>query len=93
MGDDVLYVMAKYDNICNYIHLPVQSGNSELLKKMNRTYTREWYMNRIAAIKRILPEASISSDMIAGFCGETEEQHKDTLSLMKEVKYCFSYMF
>jgi len=93
MGDDVLYVMAKYKNICDYIHLPVQSGNTELLKKMNRTYTREWYMNRIDAIKRILPEASISSDMISGFCSETEEQHEDTLSLMREVKYCFSYMF
>lgn len=93
MGDDVLYIMAKYKNICDYIHLPVQSGNSNLLKKMNRTYTREWYVNRIESIKRILPEASISSDMIAGFCGETEEQHQDTLSLMREVKYCFSYMF
>lgn len=93
MGDDVLYVMANYKNICDYIHLPVQSGNSELLKKMNRSYTREWYMNRIEAIWRILPEASISSDMIAGFCSETEEQHEETLSLMRKVNYSFSYMY
>lgn len=93
MLDDVLHVMAKYDNICKYIHLPVQSGNSELLKKMNRTYTREWYLNRIEAIHRIIPNCSVSSDMIAGFCGETEAQHRETLSLMEEVKYDFSYMF
>ena len=93
MLDDVLHIMAKYDNICDYIHLPVQSGNDELLKKMNRSYTREWYLNRIAAIKRIIPAATISSDFIAGFCGETEEQHQDTLSLIKEVGYYFSYMF
>jgi len=93
MTDDVLEVMAKHHNICKYIHLPVQSGNSEVLKRMNRGYSREWYLERIAAIKRIVPEAFISTDIITGFCGETEEQHQDTISLMKEVGYEFSYMF
>jgi len=93
MTDDVLEVMAKYKNICKYIHLPVQSGNSDVLKRMNRGYTREWYLNRIDAIKRIVPDAFISTDIITGFCGETEEEHQDTLSLMKEVGYEFSYMF
>ncbi len=93
MTDDVLETMAKYHNICNYIHLPVQSGNTEMLKKMNRGYTRDWYMDRISAIKRILPEAAISTDIITGFCGETEEQHQDTISLMEEVQFAFSYMF
>lgn len=93
MTDDVLEVMAKYDNICNYIHLPVQSGNTEMLKRMNRGYSREWYMDRIAAIKRIVPNCGISTDTISGFCGETEEEHQDTLSLMGEVKYDFAYMY
>ncbi|MEQ8625697.1 MAG: tRNA (N6-isopentenyl adenosine(37)-C2)-methylthiotransferase MiaB [Vicingaceae bacterium] len=93
MTDDVLHVMAKYDNICNYIHLPFQSGNSRILEMMNRGYTREWYMNRINAIKRIIPDCSISADIISGFCTETEEEHKETLSLMEEVKYHFAYMF
>ena len=93
MTDDVLEVMAKYKNICKYIHLPVQSGNSDDLKRMNRGYTREWYMEKIAAIKRIVPEAFISTDIITGFCGETEAEHQDTLSLMREVGYEFSYMF
>lgn len=93
MTDEVLETIAKYDNICNYIHLPVQSGNTEVLKKMNRGYTREWYLNRIDAIKRIVPEAAISTDIITGFCGETEEQHKDTLSLIEEVKFDFAYMY
>ena len=93
MTDDVLHVMAKYDNICKYIHLPVQSGSSEILKKMNRGYTREWYLERIAAIRRILPTAAISTDIITGFCGETEEQHQETISLMAEVKYDLAYMF
>jgi tRNA-2-methylthio-N6-dimethylallyladenosine synthase len=92
--DEVLYTMAKYENICKYIHLPVQSGNTRVLEMMNRTYTREWYLDRVAAIRRILGEdCGISSDMIAGFCTETEEEHQDTLSLMKIVKYDFSYMF
>ena len=93
MTDDVLEVMAKHDNICNYIHLPVQSGNTEMLKRMNRGYSREWYMDRIAAIKRIVPNCGISTDTISGFCGETEEEHQDTLSLMGEVKYDFAYMY
>lgn len=93
MTDDVLHVMAKYENICKYIHLPVQSGSSEVLEKMNRGYTREWYLDRIAAIRRIMPDAAISADVISGFCGETEEQHQETLSLMEAVQYDFSYMF
>lgn len=93
MTDDVLEIMAKYDNICNYIHLPVQSGNTEMLKRMNRGYSREWYMDRIAAIKRIVPNCGISTDTISGFCGETEEEHQDTLSLMREVQYDFAYMY
>lgn len=92
--DEVLHTMAKYDNICKYIHLPVQSGNSRILDLMNRTYDRAWYINRVDAIRRILgTECGISSDMIAGFCTETEEEHKDTLSLMDYVKYDFGYMF
>ncbi|HLT07139.1 MAG TPA: tRNA (N6-isopentenyl adenosine(37)-C2)-methylthiotransferase MiaB [Cyclobacteriaceae bacterium] len=92
--DDVLYTMKKYENICKYIHLPVQSGNSRILELMNRTYDREWYLERVAKIREILGEAcGISSDMIAGFCTETEEEHKDTLSLMDIVQYDFSYMF
>ena len=93
MTDDVLHAMAKHENICKYIHLPVQSGNSEVLKKMNRGYTREWYLNRIEAIHRIMPDCAISTDIISGFCGETEEQHKETLSLMDEVAYDYAYMF
>lgn len=92
--DEVLHTMNKYDNICNYIHLPAQSGNSRVLELMNRTYTREWYMERVDAIRRIIGEdCGISSDMIAGFCTETEEEHKETLTLMDYVKYDFSYMF
>lgn len=92
--DEVLYTMKKYDNICKYIHLPVQSGNSRVLELMNRTYDREWYLNRVQAIRDILgEECGISSDMIAGFCTETEEEHQDTLTLMDLVKYDFSYMF
>lgn len=93
MTDDVLEVMAKYENICNYIHLPVQSGDTEVLARMNRAYTREWYLDRIAAIRRIVPDCAISTDIISGFCGETEEEHKNTVSLMKEVKYHYAYMF
>lgn len=93
MTDDVLHAMAKYENICNYIHLPIQSGNSRILELMNRTYSREWYMNRIAAIKMIVPDCGISTDIISGFCSETEEEHTDTLSLMEHVQYDMSYMF
>jgi len=92
--DEVLHTMKKYDNICKYIHLPVQSGNSRVLEMMNRTYTREWYLDRVRAIREILgEECGISSDMIAGFCTETEAEHQDTLTLMDLVKYDFSYMF
>lgn len=93
MTDDVLHMMAKYENICKYIHLPVQSGSSEVLEKMNRGYSREWYLDRVAAIRRIMPDAAISADIITGFCGETEEQHQETLSLMESVQYEFAYMF
>lgn len=92
--DDVLYTMKKYDNICKYIHLPAQSGNSRILELMNRTYDREWYMKKIDSIREILGEdCGISSDMITGFCTENDEEHQDTLSLMEYVKYDFSYMF
>ena len=92
--DEVLHTMKKYDNICKYIHLPVQSGNSRVLELMNRTYDRDWYLNRINAIREILgEECGISSDMITGFCTETEEEHQDTLSLMDLVEFDFSYMF
>jgi tRNA-2-methylthio-N6-dimethylallyladenosine synthase len=93
MTNDVIETMAKYENICNYIHLPVQSGNTEVLARMNRAYTREWYLDRIAAIRNILPECAISTDVITGFCDETEEEHQDTLSLMDLVQYDFAYMF
>ncbi len=92
--DEVLHTMKQYENICKYIHLPAQSGNSRVLELMNRTYTREWYINRVDAIRNILgEECGISSDMISGFCTETEEEHQDTLTLMDYVKYDFSYMF
>lgn len=92
--DEVLHTIARNENICNYIHLPAQSGNSRVLKLMNRTYDRDWYINRVDAIRSIIgDECGISSDMIAGFCTETEEEHQDTLSLMDYVKYDFSYMF
>lgn len=93
MSDDVLKVMAKHGNICKHIHLPVQSGSSSVLKRMNRKYTREWYLDRISAINSILPGCAVSTDIIAGFCGETEEEHQETLSLMREVGFDFSYMF
>ncbi|MFY0608628.1 MAG: tRNA (N6-isopentenyl adenosine(37)-C2)-methylthiotransferase MiaB [Cyclobacteriaceae bacterium] len=92
--NEVLHTMKRYENICKYIHLPAQSGNSRVLELMNRTYDREWYLNRVDAIREILGEScGISSDMITGFCTETEEEHQDTLSLMDYVKYDFSYMF
>ena len=93
MNNEVLYVMAKYSNICKYIHLPVQSGNTRILDKMKRGYTREWYMDRIKAIREIVPECGISTDIIAGFCSETQKEHQDTLSLMEWVGYDFAYMF
>jgi len=91
--DEVLHTIAKYDNICNYIHLPVQSGNTRILELMNRTYTREWYINRIDAIRNIIPGCAISTDIIAGFCTETEEEHQETLSIMDYVEYDFAYNF
>ncbi len=91
--DEVLHVIAKYDNICNYIHLPVQSGNSRILKLMNRTYDRDWYLNRVDAIYKIIPDCAISSDMIAGFCSESDEEHQDTLSIMEYANYSYAYMF
>lgn len=91
--DDVLYAMVKYPNICRYIHLPLQSGNTRILQLMNRTYTRDWYKAKIDQIKKIVPDCGISSDIIAGFCTETEEEHQDTLSLMEYSQYDMSYMF
>lgn len=91
--DEVLHTIAKYENICNYIHLPVQSGNSRILKRMNRTYDREWYKERVDSIYRIIPDCAISADVITGFCSETEEEHQDTLSIMEYTKFTMSYMF
>lgn len=92
--DDVLHTMAKYDNICNYIHLPAQSGNSRVLKLMNRTYDREWYLGKIDRIRAILgDDCGISHDMISGFCSETEEEHQDSLSLMEYARFDYGYMF
>lgn len=91
--DEVLETIANYENICNYIHLPVQSGNSRILELMNRTYDRAWYMERVDAIRRIIPDCAISSDIITGFCSETEEEHQDTLSIMEYADYSMSYMF
>ena len=93
ISDELLEVIAKHDNVCKSIHLPVQSGSSKILKLMNRKYTREWYLNRIEAIKRIIPGCTISTDIISGFCTETEEDHQETLSIMKEVEYYYAFMF
>jgi tRNA-2-methylthio-N6-dimethylallyladenosine synthase len=93
MHDDVLYAMAEYENICSYIHLPVQSGSTRLLELMNRGYSREWYFERMAKIKEIVPDCGLSTDIITGFCTETEEDHQDTLSLMEEIGFDFAYMF
>src|SRR3954452_3780056 len=91
--EDVLRTMAKYDNICKYIHLPLQSGSTRILQLMNRTYTREWYMAKVEQIKNIIPECGISSDVIAGFCTETEEEHQDALSILEYSRYDMSYMY
>ncbi len=91
--DEVLHTIARYKNICDYIHLPVQSGNSRVLDLMNRTYDREWYIKKINRINEIVPECAISSDIITGFCTETEEEHQDTLSMIELAKYSMSYMF
>jgi tRNA-2-methylthio-N6-dimethylallyladenosine synthase len=93
ISDELLKTIAKHPNICRHIHLPAQSGSSRILKLMNREYTREWYMDRISAIRSIIPDCAISTDIIAGFCTETEEDHNDTLSLMEWTGYDFAYMF
>lgn len=93
LSDKLLKVMAAYDNICKCIHLPVQSGSSRMLKLMNRKYTVEWYMDRINAIRRYMPDCAITTDVIAGFCGETEEDHKQTLDLFGKVGYDYAFMF
>jgi tRNA-2-methylthio-N6-dimethylallyladenosine synthase len=85
--------MARHENICNYIHLPAQSGNSDVLEKMKRGYTREWYIGKVNRIREILPDCAISTDIITGFCGETEEQHQDTLSLIAWAQFNLAFMF
>ena len=91
--DEVLFTMMKYPNICKYIHLPVQSGSTRVLQLMNRTYTREWYLSKVARIKELMPECSISADIIAGFCTETEQDHQDTISIMQKAEYDYCYMY
>ena len=93
MSDETLHVIAEHDNICKMIHLPAQSGSSRILKVMNRKYTREWYLDRIAAIRRILPDCAISTDLFCGFHSETEEDYQETLSLMREVGYDSAFLF
>jgi len=93
ISDELLITISQYDNICKHIHLPAQSGSSRILKMMNREYTREWYMDRISAIHRIISDCAISTDMIAGFCTETEEDHRESLSLMEWAGFDFAYMF
>ena len=91
--DEVLYTMRDHENICKYIHLPVQSGNSRILDLMNRTYDREWYKSKIDRIYEIMPDCAISSDVITGFCSETEDEHRETLSMVEYARYSMSYMF
>ena len=93
LSDELLKVMASRENICRSVHLPVQAGSTRILSKMNRKYTREWYMNRIEAIRQYLPDCSISTDIISGFCSETDEDHRETLSLMEWAQFDFAYMF
>lgn len=93
ISDEVLHTMASHDNICHHIHLPVQSGSDRILEKMRRRYTREWYLKRVEAIRSIMPDCAISTDVIAGFCSETEEDHRDTLSLFREVGFDAAFMF
>ncbi len=93
MTDEVLHTMARHHNICKYIHLPVQAGNNRVLKLMRRGYTREWYLDRIAAIRRIVPDCAISTDIMTGFCSETDVEHLDTLDLMRQVRFDYAYMF
>jgi tRNA-2-methylthio-N6-dimethylallyladenosine synthase len=91
--DEVLFTMSKYENICKYIHLPLQSGSTRVLQLMNRSYTREWYMAKVDRIKEILPDCGLSSDVITGFCTEAEEEHQETISMMEYAQYDMSYMF
>jgi tRNA-2-methylthio-N6-dimethylallyladenosine synthase len=91
--DDVLHTIVKYENICNYIHLPVQSGSTRVLQMMNRTYSREWYIAKVNRIRELIPDCGISTDMITGFCTETEEEHQESLSLMEYCKYDLAYMY
>jgi tRNA-2-methylthio-N6-dimethylallyladenosine synthase len=93
ISDEVIYTMAMYENICNHIHLPVQSGSSVMLEKMRRKYNREWYLERVKKIRSVIPDCGLTTDVIAGFCGETEQDHKDTLSLMEEVVFDSAFMF
>lgn len=93
ISDELIETIAQYDNICKYIHLPVQSGSDAMLQKMNRVYTREYYLNRVRKIKELMPDCALSTDIIAGFCGETLEDHEQTLSIMREVGYEYAYMF
>jgi tRNA-2-methylthio-N6-dimethylallyladenosine synthase len=93
MSDDTLHVIADVPNVCRHIHLPVQSGSDRILKLMNRKYTREWYMDRVAAIRRIIPDCGLSTDIFCGYCSETEEDHQMSLQLMKECAYDSAFMF
>ena len=93
ISDKVIDMMAKYDNVCRHIHLPVQSGSNVMLEKMRRRYTREWYLDRVARIRQAMPDCAITTDIIAGFCGETEQDHQGTLDIMRRVKYDYAYMF
>lgn len=93
ISDEVLYTIKKYDNVCNYIHFPMQSGNSRVLKMMNRTYDREWFKMRLDKIREVIPDCGISTDIITGFCTETEEEHQDTLSLFDYGKFDFAFMY
>ena len=93
ISDEVIYTMAIYENICKHIHLPVQSGSTPMLEKMRRKYTREWYMERVAKIRSVIPDCGITTDVIAGFSGETEQDHLDTLSLMEKVVFDSAFMF
>lgn len=92
-SDEVIYTMARYDNICKHIHFPVQSGSNRMLEKMRRRYTREWYLERVAKIRSVIPDCGLTTDVIAGFCSETEEDHRDTLSLFDEVCFDTAFMF
>ena len=93
ISDEVIYTMAMYENICKHIHLPVQSGSSIMLEKMRRKYNREWYLERVKKIRSVIPDCGLTTDVIAGFCGETEQDHQDTLTLMEEVVFDSAFMF